>query len=130
MEMILIWRLEACEGDGGLLPVNGQNPFDGIEVLAICPKDEVESVIDKAIETYPNAHTCQMTINSHMIDMFRPLVEANDRIQDYISNHGERLPSHVIRMLSDMDWAVRNFGEITWTKDGRHVFGELNEACD
>jgi hypothetical protein len=48
---------------------------------------------------------------TEVMDFLRPVVEANDEIQEFVSEHGEQIPHAMLPLLSKLDWAIRNYGE-------------------
>lgn len=48
---------------------------------------------------------------TEVMEFFTPVVEANDEIQEFVSEHGEQIPHAMLPLLSKLDWAIRNYGE-------------------
>jgi hypothetical protein len=44
-----------------------------------------------------------------VIEMLKLIVDANDRLQDWIDQKGA--PSTLLKFASDLDWAIRNVGK-------------------
>lgn len=36
------------------------------------------------------------------------IVDINNQIQSYISSHGDSVPITLLKLLSDLDWTIRN----------------------
>jgi hypothetical protein len=40
------------------------------------------------------------------IRLFMPIVECNDKIQDYVSEHGTEIADELLNLLTDLDWRI------------------------
>jgi hypothetical protein len=65
----------------------------------IARAEEVEGIAEQELFT-----------KRDVIELFRPIVEANDEIQELVSTHNYEGSSVLLKKLSDLDWAIRNAG--------------------